>query len=96
MNSTAASTEVKPGMVLAGSKMRRSTDHIITMKLTNVMKAPIADDRRSGLSEKLVMPSMAKRNSPPAEKWVRPASRPLRSYGSGHWRKPSHATMPGR
>jgi hypothetical protein len=83
-------------MVLAGSKMRRSTDHIITRKLTKVMKAPIADDRRKGLSLKLVMPSMAKRSRPPGEKWVRPASRPLRSYGNGHWRNPSHATMPGR
>jgi len=96
MNNTAASTEVKPGMVLAGSKIRRSTDHIITRKLTNVMKAPIADDRRNGLSEKLVMPSMANRTNPPGEKWVRPALRPLRSYGTGHCRKPSHATMPGR
>jgi len=96
MNKTAASTDVKPGMVLAGSKMRRSTDHIITRKLTKVMTAPIADDRRRGLSLKLVMPSMAKRSKPPGEKWVRPALRPLRSYGSGHWRKPSQATMPGR
>jgi hypothetical protein len=79
MNSTAASTEVNPGMVLAGSKMRRSTDHSITRKLTRVITPPIADDSRKGLSEKLVMPSMAKRRRPPGEKWVRPALRPLRS-----------------
>jgi hypothetical protein len=96
MNSTAARTDVKPGIVLSGSKIRRSTDHIITRKLTRVMNAPIADDRRSGLSEKLVMPSMAKCRRPPGEKWVRPALRPLRSYGRAHCRNPSHATMPGR
>ncbi len=96
MKSTAASTAVKPGIVLSGTMSRRSTTHTITAKLTTVMAPPTADDNRSGLSEKLVMPSMANRNSAAGEKCVPPASRPLRSYGSAHWRNPSHATIPGR
>jgi hypothetical protein len=96
MNKTAASTAVKPGIARSGVMMRPSTTHTVTAKLTSVMKAPAAEDKRSGLSEKLVMPSMAKRKSPAGEKCVWPALRPWRSYGSAHCRNPSHATMPGR